>query len=324
MRVFINYKQKIDPDHSFAIALEKGLRAEGHHVFRDETNIVPSEEWPARLEKEIRSCDAMISLVSNASLRSKWVLNEIDLANRLSKRIVPVLIGEIEESLRFQALNPRFLSTQWLTATGDHEEDCNAIADVLREPRHECYRDLLNAKLKAYGVNDSCELLEALFSVLYHSHWPAIALNQAQIYDPHDRFNGEKSCSLAESLRNYTEIEANLKKQNSSNYRKKGDEDRSKLLAWQGQRLRCLSEILDTLIAVWTRSGHAKVEGLKDGENWIFDATDGEGAFGLANAKSVLFGRLPEPVPIDQIVRIYKVDGPAEVPLEGTEVTPVE
>lgn len=313
MQIFVNYKQHSEPDHEFARCIAERLRLEGHQVFRDESHIVPSEEWPARIEEEVRACDTMLSLLSNAALQSKWVLNEIDLALKLKKRMLPLLLEEIDDSLRFQALNPRFMSTQWLTSTGDRAKDCEAVCAALREVRIECYRDLVNRKLDQYAIDDGREVLESLFGVLFQSHWPAMATGQATIGDPALRLNGESACSLAEALRNHIETWASMKEHNSHNYREHGQEDHAKRLSWQVQRLKCTADILNTLIAGWTRNSMAKRGALlpsKEPHVPMFDNSDGEQAFVSPDAPMIQGGKPDKPVPKGHVVKMVLVPNP--------------
>jgi hypothetical protein len=313
MQIFVNYKQHAEPDHEFARCIAERLRSEGHQVFRDESNIVPSEEWPPRIEKEVRACDTMVSLLSNAALQSKWVLNEIDLALKLKKRMLPLLLEEIDDSLHFQALIPRFMSIQWLTSSGDREKDLEAVCAALREVRIECYRDLVTRKLDQYAIDDGREVLESLFGVLYQAHWPAMVTGQAMIDDPKPRLNGELACSLAESLRNHIETWASMKEHNSHNYHEHGQEDHAKRLSWQVQRLKCAADILNTLIAGWTRNSMAKRRAFppsKEPHVPMFDNSDGEQAFVSPDAPMVQGGRPDKPVPEGQVVHMVLVPNP--------------
>jgi hypothetical protein len=310
MRIFINYKQNSDQDHKFAKLVEDRLRSEGHQVFRDETNLRPSEQWAKRLEDEVRSCNAMVSVVSNASLRSNWVLNEIDLALKLEKRMLPIIIEDIDESLRFQNFNTRFMSIQWLMNKGNLESLCDEAAAALREIRLDCYRDLVKSKASEYGILDGGEILESLFGVLYQSHWPTVLTNQPQIGDSEQRINGDYARTLVEALRNHVEKIAFIKDQNAANSRKQADEERALRLTWQVQRLKCLSDLLNTLILAWNRNGARKRDSLiavGEDEAYIFDDSDGEQEFVARDAPAIQGGSRTRPVPTGETTRIVKV-----------------
>lgn len=307
MRVFINYKQNVQPDHSLAASIEARLIREGHKVFRDESRINPSEKWPARIEREVRDCNAMVCLVSNASLRSAWVLNEIDLARQLEKRMLPVLIEKIDDSLRFQALNPRFMSIQWLALSGEEEVDLAKIVSALAEPRHACYRDLISAKLSEHGVPDARQILEALCGVLWQSHWPAAVFGTPLIGDGMRRLNGDEARSLGEAIRNQTEVMASMTDQNANTYLKNGETSIASRMTWQVQRLRCLADILQSLITSWNATCKRGREGLKAANQDkapLFDTSDGERAFAPLDEHSARARFTPAPAGLVMSLRL--------------------
>lgn len=129
MKVFVNYKQKVHPDHYLAKLLEEELAARSHQVFRDESGIIAGESWPQRLLDEVKACEVMVSLISNNALKSDWVLNEIDLAKKLGTPIIPFLLEKLDEALEFQAFKPRFMHIQYYQATGNDKADVKAMAN---------------------------------------------------------------------------------------------------------------------------------------------------------------------------------------------------
>lgn len=134
MLIFINYKQNVDPDHKLARLIEKWLKSSRHEVFRDEGGIRPGQKWAERIRQQVEKCDVMLSLISNQSLRSPWVLNEIDLANRLGKHIIPVLLQELDEDLEFEEYSPRFMGIQHYRMTGNDKKDRHEILDAIAVP----------------------------------------------------------------------------------------------------------------------------------------------------------------------------------------------
>jgi hypothetical protein len=115
MRIFISYKRNREPDQSLARALETHLSRADHDVFRDETGIHSGTEWARRIQQSIATCDMFVSLVSNDSLESGWVLNEIDFARKRGKAILPILIEPLNESIEFQEYIPRFYRSSTTT-----------------------------------------------------------------------------------------------------------------------------------------------------------------------------------------------------------------
>jgi hypothetical protein len=132
MNLFINYKRNVEPDQSFARFLDQALVQGGHEVFRDETGIASGAEWAQAIQRHLEDCEVVVSLVSNASLQSSWVLNEIDFARKRGKLIIPVLLEPLAESVEFQEYIPRFRRTQHYTYHGD---DARAAQDILARLR---------------------------------------------------------------------------------------------------------------------------------------------------------------------------------------------
>jgi hypothetical protein len=67
------------------------LEATGAEVFSVE-NIGPSESWPAALEREMRTSDEMVVLLTNKSAQSQHVMFEMGLAAGLR---IPVIVVEM-------------------------------------------------------------------------------------------------------------------------------------------------------------------------------------------------------------------------------------
>ncbi|HEV3142303.1 MAG TPA: TIR domain-containing protein [Gemmataceae bacterium] len=132
MKIFINYKRNIDPDHALARHLHQTLSANGHTVFRDETGIYSGGKWAEIIYNEIDKCEVVISLVSNVSLQSRWVLNEVDRALKLGKVVIPVLLEKLIDSLDFQEYNPRFRTVQHYTFTGSFEQAAGELLERLQ------------------------------------------------------------------------------------------------------------------------------------------------------------------------------------------------
>ena len=91
LKVFISYSRR---DFAAADALAEALHARGFNVITDRRDLPFGENWQAELAKFIDLSDAVVWLVSEASVHSKsvsWELNEVA---RRSKRLVPVQVGE--------------------------------------------------------------------------------------------------------------------------------------------------------------------------------------------------------------------------------------
>ena len=73
----------------------------------------------------------MVCLISNNSLKSRWVVNEIDFAQLQRTPIIPVLLEELDEDLNFQVFNTRFGDIKFYQVTGDDAADIDWIAKLI-------------------------------------------------------------------------------------------------------------------------------------------------------------------------------------------------
>ena len=90
-RVFVSYASQ---DRECAGQLRQWLVAEGHEVFldRDPGNGIPvGEEWDKRLHERLRWADAVVCVVTSASVTSTWCTAEISIALSRGSRVLPVL-----------------------------------------------------------------------------------------------------------------------------------------------------------------------------------------------------------------------------------------
>ncbi|MCC6580241.1 MAG: toll/interleukin-1 receptor domain-containing protein [Phycisphaeraceae bacterium] len=91
MKVFLSYSNE---DSQFAGKLAAALERHGLRVWRAES-MLPGDNWADEVSRALRSSDAMVVLISPASMKSPWVLKEIEFAlgsPRFSHRLVPVVI----------------------------------------------------------------------------------------------------------------------------------------------------------------------------------------------------------------------------------------
>ena len=96
LRVFISYSRK---DKAQTHRLLARLELEGFEVFVDFRDLPYGEEWQRELDQNIRRSDIVIWLVSTHSIQSRWCNWELGKVSEYSKRLVPVLIEEVEISL---------------------------------------------------------------------------------------------------------------------------------------------------------------------------------------------------------------------------------
>jgi hypothetical protein len=93
LRVFISYSRA---DVAAAEAIADALARNGFDVKIDVRDLPYGEEWQAELAGFIAGSDTVLWLVSPDSVRSRWVNWELGEVVRLSKRLVPVRVREVQ------------------------------------------------------------------------------------------------------------------------------------------------------------------------------------------------------------------------------------
>lgn len=111
-RVFLSYSRK---DRSFAENLRDRMVRDGFDSYLDIHDIVKGEPWQERLQSLIFGADVVLFLISPDSVSSEvcdWEVNE---AERLGKRILPVVCRAVTDNAvpgRLQRLNYAFLDDE--------------------------------------------------------------------------------------------------------------------------------------------------------------------------------------------------------------------
>ena len=93
LKVFISYSRR---DQAFADDLACGLRACGLEPYLDKLDIAPGEAWEQRLGGLILQADSVVFVLSPDFLSSTHCTWESDEAQRLAKRLVPVIWRPVE------------------------------------------------------------------------------------------------------------------------------------------------------------------------------------------------------------------------------------
>ena len=84
-RCFISYSRRSSEDSALANELRAGLTAAGHEVFID-VGMRVGTDWVAEIEQRLDWCDALIVLLSEASIHSEMVLGEVRMAHHKRRR----------------------------------------------------------------------------------------------------------------------------------------------------------------------------------------------------------------------------------------------
>jgi hypothetical protein len=97
LKVFISYARS--DGSSFAEELLTGLEVAGFAPFLDRHDIAPGEDWEHRLEGLIEAADTIVFVVSPKSVASERCSWELQRAEALGKRFIPVVAIDVPEGL---------------------------------------------------------------------------------------------------------------------------------------------------------------------------------------------------------------------------------
>ena len=109
LSVFISYSRK---DNEAAERLRAGLIAREMDAYLDTHDILAGEDWQGRIGQLIARADSVVFLISPDSVASRicdWEVNETE---RLSKRLLPVVVRDADQETvpgRLKRLNYIFL-----------------------------------------------------------------------------------------------------------------------------------------------------------------------------------------------------------------------
>lgn len=109
-RIFISHSAD---DERLAVQVAAGLEAQGHHAWYFERDSMPGPSYLTQVALAIEQCDAVVLLVSAASIGSTQVTKEVVLAHEQGKPFMPLLVGMSHQE--FQTRQP-----EWRTALGAH------------------------------------------------------------------------------------------------------------------------------------------------------------------------------------------------------------
>lgn len=91
--VFLSYSAK---DRDWASEIVAALKSSGVSNWFDAHEIPAGERWQPRIEEALRESRVLILILSAESLNRPWIFFEVGAAVADSKRIVPVLAGDID------------------------------------------------------------------------------------------------------------------------------------------------------------------------------------------------------------------------------------
>ena len=142
-KVFISYSSE---DKDFVREIHAGLQSLEVRGFLDNYDVVAGQGSSEQMRMAISEADAVVLVVSIASLESRWVLAEIGAAESLRKRIIPVVVpGEV---IHDKELMPALRDKQLLFADKRRVLDlCAVIIATIEDIEVTRARDVVGSTL---------------------------------------------------------------------------------------------------------------------------------------------------------------------------------
>ncbi|MEB4592625.1 DUF1566 domain-containing protein [Candidatus Thiothrix sp. Deng01] len=98
-KAFISYARDGSHGENLAAEIQQQLQSAGFAVFRDVIGLKPGDVWYHKLEFELETSDVMVLVVSEKIRTSKWVHNEVSMAEEIGIPVIPVLAEKVRYPL---------------------------------------------------------------------------------------------------------------------------------------------------------------------------------------------------------------------------------
>ena len=133
--IFVSYSSK---DRPFALGLVKELQNLGANVWIDQLGIGLGENWDNAIEEALEKSESFMLILSQTSVESPNVQDEVSIAINTNKKMVPILIEECKLPMSWQrrqyadlANNPDKAIHDILTFLGLQEKASASLKKVL-------------------------------------------------------------------------------------------------------------------------------------------------------------------------------------------------
>jgi tetratricopeptide (TPR) repeat protein len=121
--VFISYSTR---NKLIADAMKQYLQSKGIRCWKAPDDIVHGESWAAAIPRAIKNSQIMVLIWTTDSMNSRQVVNELTLADRAKKMIIPFRTEPIEPENEFEYY---LAKTHWFDAFGsDNDEDFELLS----------------------------------------------------------------------------------------------------------------------------------------------------------------------------------------------------
>ncbi len=158
-KAFISYKSKVNPDDSLAAFFAQYLADRNHEIFI-QTKIEPGQSWPQVVDSRLQDADYLIVLLSDQSLSSEMVIEEINRGVRYREangrpKLLPVRLGaKVNAPYDVGARINRVQAFKWLT-NGDEHAIAAQMHQILSAGASETESDAPAGKAEALSADGS-------------------------------------------------------------------------------------------------------------------------------------------------------------------------
>ena len=122
---FFSYSRK---DADFVIKLASDLKKAGINVWVDKLDILPGARWDDSIEKGLSNASGMLVVLSETSIQSENVMDEVSYALEKGKRVVPLLMQNCDIPFRLARL-------QYIDFTKDYTSALQFLVQTLNAPQ---------------------------------------------------------------------------------------------------------------------------------------------------------------------------------------------
>ena len=145
--VFISYSRE---DIAFARLLHRALRDNEFETWIDWQDIPPSTDWLAEVYEAIEQADTFLFIISPTSVESKVCNLEIAHAVENNKRLIPIVINEVEP----QKVHPHLAALNWIFFR-EQDEFSGTVRDLIDaiETDHEWVKAHTRLQVRALEWN---------------------------------------------------------------------------------------------------------------------------------------------------------------------------
>lgn len=120
--IFFSYSRD---DSSFVLQLAKDLRGAGATIWLDTLDIQPGTHWDSSIEKALKESSTLLVILSNTSVKSNNVMDEVSYALEENKKVVPILLENCAIPFRLKRL-------QYADFTENRETGLKNLVDALK------------------------------------------------------------------------------------------------------------------------------------------------------------------------------------------------